>query len=255
MTARAVGSPDGSSHRGSSPDHDGGRAREQAGLPKLRHHAVEPIRPLADFVEEQTRSPRADRTRTACRAMRAAASACRRTAARAPRRAGPSRGAGGASSPIGSRRHRARSKESRSYPSAPRPSRPASIGPWNATIPQLQRQERQERRQIAVSDEGLAGAPRLLAIEQRQHLRAAVSAAHADDAGNRRIAPGRIESPRRGPRADRPRTLPREDRVVVHGRRNPGGGAPRRRDRTRHARTGWRGRRRRGDRRARGRAA
>ena len=82
ITARAVGSPAGSSHRGSSPITTRRRARQQPGLPQLRHHAIEPIRPLADFVEEQDVARAADRTRTACRATPAAASACRRAACR-----------------------------------------------------------------------------------------------------------------------------------------------------------------------------
>ena len=53
ITARAVGSPAGSSQSGQLADDDGRRAREQPGLPQLRHHPIEPIRPLADFVEEQ----------------------------------------------------------------------------------------------------------------------------------------------------------------------------------------------------------
>ena len=61
---------------------------------------------------------------------------------------------------------------------------------------------------------GLQARLRLVAIEQRQHLRAAVAAAHADEAGNRRIAPGVVN---RGG-ADRRRSgdvaLAREDGVV-----------------------------------------
>ena len=49
----AVGSPDGSSQRGSSPMTTALARREQAGLPQLRHHAIEPVRALADLVEEQ----------------------------------------------------------------------------------------------------------------------------------------------------------------------------------------------------------
>ena len=43
---------------------------------------------------------------------------------------------------------------------------------------------------------GLRRAPRLVAVEQRQHLRAAVAAADADDAGDRRIAPRRVNGRR-----------------------------------------------------------
>ena len=92
-------------------DDDRAARAEQAGLPQLRDHPIEPVRTLADFVEEQHVARRRRRTRTACRATPAAASACRRAACP---RASPGRSvssAGGASSPIGSRRHNARSNE------------------------------------------------------------------------------------------------------------------------------------------------
>src|SRR6185436_13778071 len=47
--------------------------------------------------------------------------------------------------------------------------------------------ERQERGQIAITDERLARLPNLGLVEQRQDLRAAVAAAYADDSGDARI--------------------------------------------------------------------
>ena len=46
----------------------------------------------------------------------------------------------------------------------------------------LQREKRQHRREIAVADERLARAARLVGVEQRQQLRAAVAAADARSA-------------------------------------------------------------------------
>src|SRR5262249_59520016 len=54
-----------------------------------------------------------------------------------------------------------------------------------------ERQECENGGEIAVADERLAGAPRLVTIEKRQDLRAAEAAANADQTRNRRIAPGR----------------------------------------------------------------
>src|SRR6185503_16309544 len=50
------------------------------------------------------------------------------------------------------------------------------------------RHECEQRRDVAVSDERLPGAPDLRAIEQRQQMRAAETATDRDDARNRRIA-------------------------------------------------------------------
>ena len=162
-TARAVGSPDGSSHRGSSPNTTAARPRQQAALPQLRHHAIEPVRPLADVLEKQHVARRAVRTRTACRATPAAASACRRAAARRPRRAERlERRRRELAQRLAAGRARAERRRGRSR-LAPRPSRPSSIGPWNATMPQFERQEREQRGEVAVADEQLARATRLRA--------------------------------------------------------------------------------------------
>jgi len=56
-------------------------------------------------------------------------------------------------------------------------------------------QERQDRREIAVADEGFARIARDLCVEKRQHLRAPVPAAHANHAGNRWIGPGIVNRP------------------------------------------------------------
>ena len=78
------------------------RAPSTPAQPQLRQHAIEPIRPLADFVEEQHAARRADRTRTASRATPRAASACRRAACRPPHPARSASSRAGASSPTGS---------------------------------------------------------------------------------------------------------------------------------------------------------
>ena len=58
-------------------------------------------------------------------------------------------------------------------------------------------------------------AARLVAIEQRQHLRAAVSAAHADESGDRGIAPRRLNRRRANLRRPARYSLSGEDRLVV----------------------------------------
>ena len=73
-----------------------------------------------------------------------------------------------------------------------------------------------KRREIAVADERLAGGARLLAIEQRQQLPAAVSAAHAEQTLDGRIAPGLTNRRRPQLRRTGDISLPREYRVVVH---------------------------------------
>ena len=145
-------------------DDDRRRPREQAALPQLRHHPVEAVRALADFVEEQHEAMAEGRTRTACRASRAAASPCRPEAARAasPRRTVSS--PAGASSPIGSRPAQGRHRASRG--------RIPSLRRGPAGLPASVRGTRRGRSpvvrnvssdgQVAVADERLArdGAPR-----------------------------------------------------------------------------------------------
>ncbi len=53
IAARAVGSPDGSSQPGSSPMTTAEARASRPAWPQLRDHAIQPIRPLADLLEEQ----------------------------------------------------------------------------------------------------------------------------------------------------------------------------------------------------------
>ena len=50
---RAVGVPPGSSHPRNSPNTRADGAREDAGQPQLRQHAIDAVRPLPDVLEEQ----------------------------------------------------------------------------------------------------------------------------------------------------------------------------------------------------------
>ena len=154
----------------------------------------------------------------------AAASACRRAAGRPPRRAAATSTPGGANSPSGSRRVERREKRRAVVPAAPRPSRPSSIGPWNATRPQPKRQERQQRREIAVADERLRAraAPRrdrAAAAAARCRSRRARAMRPAIDgsrqaASNRRRAHGRAARPRYRCRANTDRRRPARSRAA-----------------------------------------
>ena len=95
-------------------DDDGAGAREQAGLPQLRHHAIEPVRTLADFVEEQhVARRRIERERRAERRQQLRQRAAEQHAARLARARCVSRPAAPAR-PSARARHSARSNESRS---------------------------------------------------------------------------------------------------------------------------------------------
>ena len=81
----------------------------------------------------------------------------------------------------------------------------------------VDREKRQHRREIAVPDERLRRAPGKLAIEQRQHLCAAVAAAHADERGDVRILPRAAYRCGSHIRSAGKVALTREHRVIVHG--------------------------------------
>ena len=198
--ARARTAVAGSSQRGSSPNTTAGARGEQAGEPQLRQHAIEPIRTLGDFVDEQhvpvrriEGERRAERRQEL--GQRAADQRCRRL-----RRDAASRAAD-ASIARPARRASARARTmSRSYAASPRARRPSSIGPWNDTTPQRVVSHDEERRVVAVADERLGRAPHL-----GRH-RAAAAAARCRSRRGRRSAraidgsrPGALE---RG-RADR----------------------------------------------------
>ncbi len=109
-----------------------------------------------DVLEKQHAARRAGRTRTACPATPPAASACRRRAGRPPRRARS------ASSPSGAqlasrRRRRAQRHERRLVVAGGARARagPRASGHEAPTRPQLARQPRQKRRDVAVPDEQL----------------------------------------------------------------------------------------------------
>ena len=93
------------------------------------HHAIEPVRPLADFVEEQHVARAADRTRTACRATRAAASACRRAAARAASPGGSLRAPAAPARPAARGGTARCTNDAAIVAGGAAASRPASIGP------------------------------------------------------------------------------------------------------------------------------
>ena len=76
-------------------------------------------------------------------------------------------------------------------------------------------QKCEERREIAVADEGLPRPARFIRIEQRQHLSAAVSTSHSNEPGDRRIPPRRVD--RRRSKLGRSGHISpaREHRIVV----------------------------------------
>ena len=77
------------------------------------------------------------------------------------------------------------------------------------------REPRQQRRIVAVADEGFGCAADLVAIEIRQELDAAVASAHGDERTHRRIAPGADERVRPQRRLTGGIPRPREDAFVV----------------------------------------
>ena len=94
------------------------RARSAA-QPELRQHAVDAIRTLADFVEEQDAAIRAGRTRRASPATPSAASACRRPAFLPLRPAFRISSRGCVISPAGSARQRQRAERVAIVPGLP----------------------------------------------------------------------------------------------------------------------------------------
>ena len=107
-----VGSPPGSSHRAARRSRPP-LPREQPGLPQLRDHPIETIRPLADLVEKQ----HAARRRIECKRRAHRGEQLRQRAAEQHARASPresSRGRAPSARPSARRRHSARSNESAS---------------------------------------------------------------------------------------------------------------------------------------------
>ena len=214
MTARPVGSPDGSSHCGSSPTTT---ARARASQPAWR--ACVTIRSSrygrsADFVEEQhvalrrrKRVGRAERRQQ----LRQGAAEQRAACLAAMQRLEP------VGRELAHRLSAAQRAQERvaivAGVAAPQPA--GEHRPVKGDQPADDGEKREERREVAVADERLAGALRLGRIEQRQQLGAAVAAPHADEAGDRRIAPGGAD--RAGAQLGRARqiALPGEHRVVV----------------------------------------
>ena len=82
-------------------EHERRRPRQQAAQTQLRQHAIEPVRPLADFFEEQDAAVgRIERVRRAERREQLRQRAAEQQAG-APRRAEAPRAAGARSRPIG----------------------------------------------------------------------------------------------------------------------------------------------------------
>src|SRR5258706_9191121 len=82
----------------------------------------------------------------------------------------------------------------------------------------LKRDHREQGGKVAVPDERLTRVAELARVKQRQHLSAAISAADADDAANRRIRERCADSRRPDLRRTRnvTRRGPREHRLVVN---------------------------------------
>src|SRR5215831_9198668 len=76
------------------------------------------------------------------------------------------------------------------------------------------REERQDRRQVAVADERLARTTGLAGIEQREQLHASVAAANANQRRNRRVRPRAPDGAGAQCRRSRDELLPREDGFV-----------------------------------------
>jgi hypothetical protein len=75
----------------------------------------------------------------------------------------------------------------------------------------------EQRRDVAVPDERLAGSRRRGSVQQWQELRAAVPATRGDQRGNRRIDPRTVNRRRAELGRASQVSLAGEDRVVVHG--------------------------------------
>ena len=159
-TSRAVSAPPGSSQPRISPKTSAARARQHAAQPQLRQHAIDPVRPLVDVLEEQDAAVR--RVERERRPERRDQLRHRAAEQRPCRLAGPQRLAGRrarSSSPRPSLQQR----QERALVVARRRRAPAgrsSIGPWSAVMPHCARQPRQQRRVVAVADEQLRRALR-----------------------------------------------------------------------------------------------
>ena len=158
ITARAVGSPDGSSHLGSSPMTTAEARASRPGLPQLRHHAIQPVRALADLVEKQHVARR--RRESERRAERREELRQRPAEERAGRL------------PVSNRFEPGRRELAHRLAPAERGHERVRVVALRAAAQPAgehravkrddvaaEREERQHRRQIAVADERLAGAP------------------------------------------------------------------------------------------------
>ena len=154
MTSRAVTAPPGSSQRGNWPKTIADARREPAAQAQLRQHAVQPVRPLAHFVDEAARGPPAAGIRTASRATRAAASACRRTSGPAGLAgAERSRARRATARPSGSVAQAAQERRGDRRRRSPSRSRPSIIGPCTRRQADVARRETRGGRDVAVADE------------------------------------------------------------------------------------------------------
>ena len=116
------------------------------------------------------------------------------------------------------------------------------------------RDERQERREIAVANERLARPPHLVDVEQRQDLRAAEAAADRDERRDRLVAPRRTQGLGAHRRRPREIALAGKHRIVVNRFEAEPPKLLDRRDRIRRDGTCWLERRPRCDRLSRARA-
>ena len=162
--------PPGSSHPGKSPNTMRRGACEHAGQPQLRPQPVEPVRPLVHVLEEQHAAlGRIERERRAQRRGQLREVAAEERPARLARRRAP-RVAGEVSSPSGvGRGEGADQRAPRSYAPTP-PLQPAGDGrPVERDEAARHGDERQQRREVAVADDRLAG----VAHERRDRAAAA----------------------------------------------------------------------------------
>src|SRR5262245_838631 len=188
-------------------------ARQQSGLTQLRDHPVEPVRALTHLIQKKDISlRRRERERRAERRQQ-----LRQRAAK--------QDAGGFAVADGFERWRnqfphrlaaAQGTRERIDVVALGAARQPPVQHRSVKGDQItaERQECENGGEIAVADERLAGALRLVTIEKRQDLRAAEAAANADQTRNRWIAPGSSNGggAKLGRTGDVP--LAREHRVV-----------------------------------------
>ena len=231
--ARGAAGRRGSSHRGNSPMTTAAARAEQPGLPQLRHHAIQPVRALGHFVEEQdvTRR-RIERERRAERGEqlreRSAQQRCR-----PPRRAESSRAAGAIMRRRSARACRPASNDVAVV--AGRAARQTAVEhrPVKRDDAAADRQAGQHRRDVAVADERLGRTPHVC------RDRAAAAAARCRSRRARAIRPaidGSAHAARKRRRAHGRRardvSAAREDSLVVHGLESERCGSRQRRRRT-----------------------